>query len=506
MNPAKEVVTKENSPETPSEVNNDIYYFIWNCDSQKLVSASIRDEQDWISASDDFTSAADLMDIVDDTRCFAEGNARRDSRNYSKVVIFYNNENSHDNRIFYRGTEHATHNVRKKIYSNESLFRPGSDKRKRLDREMLPNSVKEFLATIRDNEDEDEVILHDEPIYPPSIVVTEEVSEPDKSTENEAKETHHSHKFIKNTEKPPKSDKTKKRFEFPSEFPEKMPKDKLKRGSRIKIKEKSDISLKPKRTGSFNDRHTFVQERTSLRHAKSTSNLADLVEADSPKSIGFFVKFKNLFKKRDHTVALGPGPEDNKLFGNSLEKLRMSELNVPTFVVTCVEELEKREVIETMGLYRASGNKTTMDELRKKIDNKSSKSEKRYDCLMDQEPNTLTGLLKQFFRELTPGLINPEIANECVENPSDIAHLRQQINTLGVYEKATLKYLIKHLTHVNEYREANLMDSNNLSIVWGPCLFKAAHSVDAMHSGKISSINRVVKTMIDHYEEIFEEK
>lgn len=56
---------------------------------------------------------------------------------------------------------------------------------------------------------------------------------------------------------------------------------------------------------------------------------------------------------------------------------------------------------------------------------------------------------------------------------------------------------------VNQHSNDNLMDSNNLSIVWGPCLLKSMHTIDAIQSGLIVNINRVVKTMIDHYEEIF---
>lgn len=47
------------------------------------------------------------------------------------------------------------------------------------------------------------------------------------------------------------------------------------------------------------------------------------------------------------------------------------------------------------------------------------------------------------------------------------------------------------------------MDSNNLSIVWGPCLFKSMDSIDSIQSGVIVNINRVVRNLIDNYNEIF---
>lgn len=90
--------------------------------------------------------------------------------------------------------------------------------------------------------------------------------------------------------------------------------------------------------------------------------------------------------------------------------------------------------------------------------------------MKNQEPNTLTGLLKQFFRELEPGLIKEDIARECINCVSkchmtlfytlykifwifyelfvvdDIPRLKSLIDNLETTERATLKFLIKHLT------------------------------------------------------------
>lgn len=115
--------------------------------------------------------------------------------------------------------------------------------------------------------------------------------------------------------------------------------------------------------------HTFQEPPLStLRHAKSTSNLLETLNDEQAKSSSNLMsKLKKLFKKRE--VSLGPGPSENRIFGNSLEKLDMSTWSpfVPSFIVTCIETLEADDVITTHGLYRASGNKTTIDDIKKKV-------------------------------------------------------------------------------------------------------------------------------------------
>lgn len=79
------------------------------------------------------------------------------------------------------------------------------------------------------------------------------------------------------------------------------------------------------------------------------------------------------------------------------------------------------------------------------------------------------------------------------------------IDALEEVPKATLKYLIKHLTVVTENQTENLMNSSNLSICWGACLFaSSATAFDSFESGNIIRKNHFVKLLIDHYHQIFE--
>lgn len=60
---------------------------------------------------------------------------------------------------------------------------------------------------------------------------------------------------------------------------------------------------------------------------------------------------------------------ENKVFGNLLDHLDMDKdhPNVPLFVTTCIQLIDKEDAITTLGIYRASGNKTVIDEVRKKV-------------------------------------------------------------------------------------------------------------------------------------------
>ena len=70
--------------------------------------------------------------------------------------------------------------------------------------------------------------------------------------------------------------------------------------------------------------------------------------------------------------------------------------------------------------------------------------------------------------------------------------------------KATLAFLIKHLTVVTEHQADNLMNSSNLSICWGACIFaSSATAFDSFESGNIIRKNLFVKVLIDNYHQIF---
>lgn len=73
----------------------------------------------------------------------------------------------------------------------------------------------------------------------------------------------------------------------------------------------------------------------------------------------------NFFKRDGYKV----DHIENKVFGNHLQHLDMDKIDhhVPLFVTTCIRLIEKDDAITTQGIYRASGNKTVIDDVRRKV-------------------------------------------------------------------------------------------------------------------------------------------
>jgi hypothetical protein len=147
----------------------------------------------------------------------------------------------------------------------------------------------------------------------------------------------------------------------------------------------------------------------------------------SPKRERFRDKMMSKFKKKtsrthsetsDNVSIRSMEDESEKflVFGNSLEKVEKDTFhkNVPKIMVDCVNLLELDVNLKTHGIYRISGNKTTMDAIKKKLNEKKQpRKESKYACLQDQDVHTLTGLLKMFFRELQPPLMSAQIFSQC---------------------------------------------------------------------------------------------
>lgn len=129
---------------------------------------------------------------------------------------------------------------------------------------------------------------------------------------------------------------------------------------------------------------------------------------------------------------------------NALELNMTDHPNVPRFVVDVCAYIEQPECIEQDGLYRASGNKVLVDELRRKLTH-------LYDprWLHTDDIHTLTSLHKQFFRELTAPLITQEAYERLGKSLADDAAIERMslaFDDMPEPNRSTLRFLIKHLT------------------------------------------------------------
>uniref|UniRef100_W8CB81 Rho GTPase-activating protein 15 n=1 Tax=Ceratitis capitata TaxID=7213 RepID=W8CB81_CERCA len=193
------------------------------------------------------------------------------------------------------------------------------------------------------------------------------------------------------------------------------------------------------------------------------------------------------------------------IFSAPLKQLEMNETihqNVPRFVVDCVSYIERKEYILQDGLYRASGNKVAIDELKKKLTECYIYDSK---LLIVDDIHTITSLLKQFFREISQPLIPQHIYNEMSRNFSDVVNINMLRNILDEVpdpNRATLKFLVRHLKNVAAFSTENRMPASNLAIVWGPCIFSSNQTVFV----DIGRTNTLTKLLIENYDYIFRER
>ncbi|KAH8287761.1 hypothetical protein KR054_012524 [Drosophila jambulina] len=255
-----------------------------------------------------------------------------------------------------------------------------------------------------------------------------------------------------------------------------------------------------------------TQQSTILKRFKSVSigNLLDLPAEDDKKSIKNRMRMKcksnrspKAEKKsrgrRGQVNSLYLDEQKYPLFAAPLHALELNMTdhpNVPRFVVDVCSYIEQPECIEQDGLYRASGNKVLVDELRRKLTY-------LYDprLLQTDDIHTLTSLHKQFFRELTSPLITQEAYERLGKSLADDAAIERMslaFDDMPEPNRSTLRFLIKHLTRVAAASASNRMPSTNLAIVWGPCLLSA----NQIHLD-IGRMNMLAKVLIENYDRIF---
>ncbi|KAM3915126.1 rho GTPase-activating protein SYDE2 isoform 2-T2 [Leptodactylus fuscus] len=160
-----------------------------------------------------------------------------------------------------------------------------------------------------------------------------------------------------------------------------------------------------------------------------------------------------------------------------------SGLMVPLLMDKCIMEIEKRGC-QVVGLYRLCGSAAVKKELREAFE-RDSKSVGL--CENDYpDINVITGVLKDYLRELPSPLITKQLyeavltamadkplrmsGNGCDNDPKDSEHTVELLSCLPDVERATLKMLLDHLKLVASYHEVNKMTCQNLAVCFGPVL------------------------------------
>ncbi|XP_076326801.1 rho GTPase-activating protein 12-like isoform X2 [Tachypleus tridentatus] len=257
---------------------------------------------------------------------------------------------------------------------------------------------------------------------------------------------------------------------------------------------KENLRSEPKK------KNRFLSSRSlKLDHVKET-NLFFKSPGEKKK---IHNKLRNFFNKRPSMETLKKKGilKDEPVFGYSLQSLcEREKTNIPNFVQRCIEKIEQFD-LTTDGIYRINGNLAQIQKLRLHVDQDD------YSILLTTEDiHILTGALKLFFREMKEPLIPVSTFGQLLEGlgkqtkEKKFAAVTEVVQSLPKPNYETLKFLLNHLLRVEKHNQKNLMDTQNLAIVFGPSLMNFESSNMALD---VMQQNRVLEYLLLKFDHIF---
>jgi len=178
----------------------------------------------------------------------------------------------------------------------------------------------------------------------------------------------------------------------------------------------------------------------------------------------------------------------------------------PMVVDMCIREIESRG-LKSEGLYRVSGFSDSVEDVKAAFDRDGEKTDISVEAYEDI--NIITGALKLYLRDLPVPIISYDAyprfieAAKMTDPEKKLEAFREALALLPPSHSETLKYLMAHLNRVTLNAKDNLMNAENLGIVFGPTLLRAPN-VDAMTAlNDIRHQRQVVEMLIKNSDVLF---
>ncbi|NXJ80028.1 MYO9B protein, partial [Trogon melanurus] len=184
-------------------------------------------------------------------------------------------------------------------------------------------------------------------------------------------------------------------------------------------------------------------------------------------------------------------------FGVCVSSLTSEKNSVPIVMEKLLEYVEMHGLY-TEGIYRKSGSANRMKELKQLL-----QADPHSVKLENYPIHTITGILKQWLRELPDPLMTSAQYNdflravELPEKQEQLCAIYSVLEQLPQANHNTLERLIFHLVKVALIEDVNRMSPNALAIVFAPCLLRCPDTSDPLTSMKdVSKTTMCVEMLI----------
>uniref|UniRef100_A0A8K9XJ04 RalA binding protein 1 n=1 Tax=Oncorhynchus mykiss TaxID=8022 RepID=A0A8K9XJ04_ONCMY len=281
---------------------------------------------------------------------------------------------------------------------------------------------------------------------------------------------HHHHEVIdavsdddkEHGKKKNKFKKKEKRTEGYAAFQEDSSADEAESPSKMKRSKGIHVFKKP----SFSKKKDFKVKEKCPKEDKKDKKSKDLTAADVVK------QWKEKKKKKKPATEPEPVPVEIPIFGAPLaEAVKRTALydgiQLPAVFRECIDYIESYGM-RCEGIYRVSGMKSKVDEL------KASYDREECPCLEEYDPHTVASLLKQYLRELPENILGRDLAQrfeDACSRPAEaekVTEFQRLLTEVPPGSRLLLSWLVTHMDHVITRETDTKMNIQNISIVLNP--------------------------------------
>nr|ABF22392.1 chimerin 2 [Takifugu rubripes] len=178
----------------------------------------------------------------------------------------------------------------------------------------------------------------------------------------------------------------------------------------------------------------------------------------------------------------------------------------PMVVDMCIQEIELRGM-KSEGLYRVSGFSEHIEDVRLAFDRDGDKADISASAYADI--NIIAGALKLYLRDLPIPVITFELYSKFIQAAripnadTRLEAIHDSLLQLPPAHYETLRYLMAHLKRVTLFEKYNLMNAENLGIVFGPTLMQPPemNALTTLNDMRLQKL--VVQLMIEHEDVLF---